>query len=691
MKKPLFLLLLSTIILAGCNNDTSTSNPPAPQDSTGGDVNSSTTSPEEPIDVDELNPLQRVFYNLSQGNFSVDYTLNYASSGQHHQTASYTTYAIETDGFFGFSSVAQGDDLIFSYERENHEIVSSAPLLNSSSGLRYTSISDYRPTFAGIELDKLPTEADENGYYTYEFGKSSVNDEMIARIGMLYSSIYNTSEGNNFPTSVKLLPIGNSLKLEGIGLVYDAEQGIQDTVVANFNQIGDTEISDVKTYLDEGGTAKDFVSDRFVAFFLPYLVSHNYSLDVDLSDMDVASLEIPQYKTKYTEDTEFNISPNSHGYGYLQYQNTVYEYDVDDNDDIVFGMAAGNSGSEAFTDLWAEEIGTSFADLNAALLVGYMTEEDGKEVYHLTDSQFISAITNLAKTGSGDQFYVDEVTITIDDYEAGDFTCNLEYYDRTNHVDRGTTVVKFYDRDETVVEPVERLYLTDDPTPQNKDDFIQALKLFKGNNYSQYVPSDFYMTEYTYTPNYTYFYYTNSDYTSGRGFILQDDGVHNVNITETGVDVGSAINVTLPGTSDRYGTDIDAAYLSAPTIYTSAGEVDVERTAALQAAFYNPDNYEIFNNTYNSDASSWVIDDQAVIDWANDYFSSILGSTLKVYQIGIRTHLQGDDPSTKMNKLDYYLYVYDDEGSLSYTYFSFFNLGHANIPQLDEYLENQNN
>lgn len=682
MKKTIALILPLLALLSSCG-ETSTSLPSSslPSSSPSSTLDSSladsstSSSSSSGIDLDELNDLQYVFYNLSLGNFSVEYTLDYANqSTTRTQVASYTDYAIETDGFFGFSSVAQGDGLVFSYTRDaDGNIESSAPLLNSTSGLRYAKIGDYRPTFANIDLSALPSEADEDGYYEYEFGLSEENDEMISRIGMLYTS-------STRPTSVRLKPIGNSLILEGVGLVYS--EGIQDSVIANFNQIGTTEINDVKTYLEEGGTAKGFISDRFVSFFLPYFVSKNYSIDVDLTGMNT-TFPTPRYTQMFTEETEFSLSPNDMGNGYLQYAGIVFSYDVDENNDIVFQNAAGN-GTDYFTDLWSEEIGMSFVDLNAALLLGYMEEKDGVTEYHLTDSQFLSTLTNLARTGSGDSYSVSEAVITIDDYEKGDFTCVLEYYDRVNHLDQGKTVLHFHDRDTTVVEPVERLLRTDDPTTQDKEDFKKALDLFGENNYSQYVPVDYNMALYTYHPDYTYYHLTNSDYSSGEGYIRIGEGVKSVTVSASGqVEVTTDYNATLPGTGTTYGSTNDLSYFSAPVSYTASGEIDAEKTALLQQELYDIDNYSVSDAQYGP--ISWATSQEDLIDWANSYFAPILGTTYRIHQIGFRTHLQGEDPSTKMNKLSYYLYVYDVTGGFAATSFAFFDLGHSDIAVLDEY------
>ena len=235
--KRLILLAASLLLLPSCAD--SASSPASSEESTP--VSSvSTTEPFVP-----KGDLQKVFASLQQGNFSVEYTLSYASLDHDgSQEAKYTEYAIETDGFYGFNAVAQGDHSIFPYHRENGTIHSLAPVLNPNSGLRYEQLADYRTTFRDFDLSYLPTEPDDDGFYTYAYGQNESNDAIINSLVMLYSS------GSLNPSSVRFQVIGNSLIAHGIGLVYG--EGIQDEVRANFMQIGTTEINDVKNFLEEG-------------------------------------------------------------------------------------------------------------------------------------------------------------------------------------------------------------------------------------------------------------------------------------------------------------------------------------------------------------------------------------------------------------------------------------------------------
>lgn len=631
-------------------------------------------------DPDNLNELQKVFYNLAQGNFSVEYRLHYASGNrEYEQKAYYTEYAIETDGYFGFNSVAQGDNLIFpyAYDSKTGEVVSKAPAVDSYTGMRYTAISDYRTTFKNIDLSALPTEEDEDGYYTYTFGQSETNDEIMNTLCMLYS------DGSSNPQSLRFHVVGNSLTTEGVGLDY-GEAG-KDTVTAIFSQVGKTSLPKIKDYLDKGGTAKDYISDRFVAFLLPYLVTTNFSVDVDLTDVQSSGLATRNYTKLFTDYSEYSYSDSyAQGRGYVQYMNTVVGFSVDSNNDVVFSsIAQADTSGTPMTDLWYEEIGSSFLNLTPSNFIGYMSEENGETVYHLTDSQLISAIANLTNVGYDDNFHVDEILVTVDDWDTHAFTAEFPYYSLSSHQNLGSAFVSFKDFGTTVNPAVDRLmYEGEDASSQNKDEFIQALNQFKTGRYRQYGVSTYYMSDVLYNPNYYYVSAAGYGYSQGGGGYLKQDGViYDVEIAadETvTVDSNPTTGLVLPGTGSYSGSADDLGYLSHPT-YS-----DPDKTQAVQEAMYNPDNYTAMD-LYGD--SLWVNTDATFNSWVKEYFVfNYSGEKLTPYALGFKTSLQGDDPSSKMNKVTAHLYLQTSDNYMLMTSFNFFDVGTAHDAVLDSYL-----
>lgn len=680
--KRIVLLFLPLLLLVSCTGVEDSSTSSSVDSSISSSSSETTTTNSSSVDIVEEEPigeLQRVFSLLAEGNFHIEYTLSYASqSSIQTQTADYTNYAIETDGYFGFTAVAQGDGFIFPYTRNGDQIESKAPSINNYTGMRYETLADYRSTFRDFDWTYLETEADEDGYYTYTFGENADNDEIISTVCMLYSS-------SATPSSLKFKVIGNSVISYGVGIDYGE---VQDTVIANISGIGTTEIEDIKAYLASGGTAKDYVSDRFVAFLLPYLISYNYSIDVDLTEVDSTGISTPIYHKVFTEYSEHSyVDSFESGTGFVQFMNTVNRYTIDSDGNLVLGayVAADTSGTP-MEDIWYEEIGISFVDVTASNLTGYMSEEDGVTYYHMTDTQLISAIANVANLGYDDSYYVSEVIITIDDYDTGAFTVRFDYYVRSSNRDLGTAYASFHSRGTSENKPVDVLLSEgDQANTQTSDDLQEALDLFREDNYRQYALGDSSIVEYIYNPKYTYYRYTSSSADTGEGYLIDTDGlVKSYSLSSGSLSVGNSTNLVLPGTSSSYADDYDMGYFSSPKVYSDS-TVDEEASAELEEILFSSDNYHLYSS---GGEFMWANDDPQVLSWASEYFSWVINGYgfAGVPQIAIKFHLADQGESNQTSRLTFYLFTYDYSGYYYYTPFTFFDLGNASVSAIDDYL-----
>ena len=144
-KKILTLFAASIFLFTACGGTSSTPNSSV-----------STTDP-----VQGYNSLQKMFYTLAHNSFTVDYERSYASqSSITTQQVKYTDYAIESNGYLGFHSVAQGDELVFPYTRSaDGKINSLAPVVDYYSGLRYMDIADYQVTFKSLNIELIKFKA----------------------------------------------------------------------------------------------------------------------------------------------------------------------------------------------------------------------------------------------------------------------------------------------------------------------------------------------------------------------------------------------------------------------------------------------------------------------------------------------------------------------------------------------------
>ena len=670
-KKLLTLFAASIFLFTACGGTSSTPNSSV-----------STTDP-----VQGYNSLQKMFYTLAHNSFTVDYEMSYASQSGiiTTQQVKYTDYAIESDGYLGFHSVAQGDELVFPYTRSaDGKINSLAPTVDYYSGLRYMDIADYQVTFKSLNIDEIVV-TEEDGYFIYDYSSNTAeNNEALNSLTMLYSG------GSANPSSLRFRVVGNSLVSEGVGIVYDETH--KDTVTARFYNVGNTEIEDVKEYLDNGGTAKDYVDDRFVAFMLPWFVSTNYTVYVDLKDVAEygpgSTVDI-----RYTDDTEFHVNGDDErkGVGYVEYQGVVMQYNVDQENNVDFVSAYMASSSEVCTDLWNERIGMSFLSVSPSNLIGYKDVVDNKTVYHITDTQFISAIANLATAPYDDSYMVDDITITVDDMNADTFSVEFDYYDRASKVDKGTGRLTFKDLNKTNVKAVDRLLKTgEDASTQSKDEFMEMMNLFSTHNYSEYLygEGNFDISKYVYNKDYNYAH-TNSSLSGGVGYI-SSDGVKQFTLA-TGdddnleVSLQSNFNAVLPGTGYSFNASNDLAYMSAPTVYKNRTTVDEEATAQVREDLYNPESYVVSSV---GDLSVWANTKSSVLAWSNTYFASILGNYYTPFMVGFQTCKKADNEvQYDMNKVTFYLFVYENStGNELWTSFTYFDVGHSNIDVIDNYL-----
>ncbi|MFA6624842.1 MAG: hypothetical protein WCS80_03665, partial [Bacilli bacterium] len=218
------------------------------------------------------NSLSKMFGELKKNDFSIDFSdsyLNY-NNVERYQTFYYTPYAFQSDGDFGFKGIAQGDEMIFSYTLDaKGNVYSSAPLVSSSTGLRYDTVYDF---YSG--LDKIdPTVFNDyvvgdDGFYTYVYGENATNDFAFSYVLLRYGMYANAIA----PEEVKMKVNGSSLTIKARMRTYEIDDRIgYDYVNATVYDIGNTANAEIKAYLDGGKTAKDPLDIRLFKFFTPYM------------------------------------------------------------------------------------------------------------------------------------------------------------------------------------------------------------------------------------------------------------------------------------------------------------------------------------------------------------------------------------------------------------------------------------
>ena len=142
----------------------------------------STSVDENSVDTSSFNAVQKVLHKLTNNNFTVNLTSRLANNEGQAQNVTYKyneDYVMVTGDADNYNFMSKNDTLFkFSFDA-NGEIVPSAPLISYTTGLRYESFYDYRIGFEDFSAQDASLVADENGYFTYNFGEKETNDTII--------------------------------------------------------------------------------------------------------------------------------------------------------------------------------------------------------------------------------------------------------------------------------------------------------------------------------------------------------------------------------------------------------------------------------------------------------------------------------------------------------------------------------
>ena len=660
-KKALTLSLFTLVLLASCGGESSSESSSDPSE------NESSSQEVEPEGA-----LQEIFLKISENNFTLDYEGSFATNHNVpvNQTFKYTQYAVEQDGDRGFQGVAKGnDDVVFKYEMEDGKIDSGAPLLNSSSGLRYDSIYDYVCGVEDVEIQYLPTETDDDGYYEYEFGKSDANDEIVFRVFMSFSS-----SNSGLPKSVKFKVTGSILEMVCLNQIYDfGESGYyEDNIYATVYNIGMTENPTVKNYIDNGGTSKKALGRKFLKVMTPYFSSENFTVDIDATKKTDQNFRMTEY---FTQDAlyEKNLDDVENSPVYLMSQGYLnLAYIVDGKLEIDSTPQSGSDGS-FYEAILGGYVSSSFLDLSTSNLVGY--EDDEEDTYIITDSQFISVCGTLVYSDVYDTNYCDQVKIVINDYENLSFTIYMDYYNYSTGVSLGQIVATFSDCGSTVIKEVDDyLSLGDDPEDQTIDDLKTVLDACRNNNYSTDIMTGAGMAKYYNTEDYFYeevYGSANNNY----GLIKLDEGgkynagLYEFYITDGEMYVTSSTDysnsIFFPGVGTYLGADDDAGYFH-----------------LLNECIYDFDSYEVAS--VGSEFDYW---NNTTSGFAKDAMTYLTMQTTYTYILpkGAGFVVKNDEDDMRISFLSDYLA--SDGSAEGYTSVTYYDIGSTTNEIVDAWLE----
>ena len=636
--------LLLVFSLFGCNQTTS---------SVISSISSSSFTP--------ANEVEKVFYKLKDNNYSIDFydSLYDLHNVERNSKYYYTEYSLEAEGDFGFTGIAQGDDLIFKYTIEDNEIVSGAPLVSNTNGTRYETVFDYTYGLQDLDVTALPNKLQDDGYYHYNFGENPHNDRLILPV------ILRISPASLPPESLKFKIVKDTITFESVILSYDFNgDGINEgesTITAIVYDIGKTENPIIKQYLADGKTSKDPLDLRFYKLFHPYMATTNYTVDLDATGMNY------NFKmTEYCTETAILDVRNNISSGYMLNQGVVTTFGINNNKVNITGTPT-DSDYNFITSLYGGVLAYSFLDITYDTLIGYKDEVQDN-VYYLTDSYLVYILAYLSYVDIYESNYCDKVKIEIINDSTKEFNAYFDFYNKQTNEDLGTYVAHFYDLNNTVIPAVdEYLSLGDNPNTQSKENLENVLNLFKGNNYSCDVLTSAGLAKYYNTPNYFYEeLYGNPN--SNFGYIKVNNSVYQFNIVD---------NEIVLDTSKDYATSTN------PIVFPSVGnffgdQTDLGFVSVLHEEIYNLSNYSIHNN-YNVDY--WKMTDLTVANEIYEYFTGDPNGLLSNGN-GLIVKDAGKD-----SKLTFFVsYVASDASYSGYLTVTYYDIGYTGHPVIENYL-----
>lgn len=621
------------------------------------------------------NELQEAFYQLKDNNFTLDYEDSYANNGGviRKQKVSYTSYSIERSGDLGFYGIAQGDGLIFNYDIVDNEVISSAPITNSS-GIRYKNIYDYRSSFGDFDFSFLKDNKDNQGYYSYKFGENLTNDTIFAD-SLLFKTYTSSLDG----TIAKISLQPGIINIDVTLLVYDFEKDIKDTVSLKIRNIGITKNDQILNYLEDGKSAKTPLDQRFYHFIAPYLSSYNYTSYLDASKyLDVTTMRYSTYKLNqyFTNNAVLYEDLYNHTYnGSILTQGVVVSYRLDSLDDTSITITStpyASSDFDFYSAIYGGVVPYSFADIQFYDFVGYI-DETNQNLYYLTNDYLIYMLSSLCFfEGNSTDRIITSCSLEILDEAQRRFKLSFYSYNGELDLDTGVFEAEFYDLNKTSIKACDKyLSIGDDPKTQSKDQLESILNKFNSNNYSlDLVASNIGLGKYFYTENYIYYEAYGSP-NNNYGYVKEGDsiyvfnGIYNDNNVLTGVDINYdsdyALNgMQLPGVGSYFGALDDLGYIS-----------------RLSDAIYDIDSYQInemIGQTY------WKNNSQGFSQLALDY----IGYSTYYYPLGsgfVFTDSQDDSRLTFLVGC-----LAKDNSNQGIVSFTFYDVGTTSYPSLEKYL-----
>ena len=631
--------------------------------------------------------LQEFFAKLQNNNFTLSYRDHYVNYGQTRtQVSKYTAYSLESSGDLGFNGYAQNEECVFTYKIENNTIVSGVPLIDYNHGIMVNNIYDYREGLNEFDYSVLPSDYIPGSTFEYEFGKNTKNDALL--IAVFLRATYNPDV---LPKSLTMQVVGDNLNIHGVKLDYGEDIG-QDTVDVTVLDVGTTENTLIKKYLDEGKGAKTPLDRKFFFLIAPYLQSYNYKTRLDATELLRSDLT---GKETFVQDQYF--LDEAMVYDTLSDEDSTVTGEMETIDGVVnFKMAdinadklditstVTNTDAQLVTSLYGEFMAYTMADLQFSNWIGYIDENDPNS-YYITDSQTQSILGYIAK------YELDSTTrslrslkLTVTDWDKHEFDLIFEVYNPTTNKNMGKYKTSFSNVDEVEFKSIDRyLNYGERASDQERSELESVLNKFKGHNYTlDIVDSGTALAKIRYTPNY-YYSEAYGNPNNNLGYIKLGEKIHKFTIDYSGSE--PVVNV-------ETGTDYAEGGMKLPgcgEVYGSQGQ-DLFYVSAFDDVIYDYDSYEVVNFYGYSFWSNTASTKEGTSNFANDiyrYFYPNDTKNLPQYA-GFMVSDSEDSYDTRCSLI--WAYSSKDGTQFGMQLYTFYDIGKSEYNIIDNYLETQN-
>ncbi len=673
MKKKVLLLLSFSFLVLGSASCSTPENP-------GNDD----PSINEPA-VKPVGALQEFFYSLRENNFTISYTDYYVNQGlSRSQMSYYTPYSLQSEGDLGFNGYAKNDDCVFSYNLEDGEIVSGLPVVDYNSGVMIYDIYDYRDGMDEFDYTALPEDYEAGSTFNYVFGENAKNDELL--LSVFLRKNYNPDV---LPKSLTLSLVQDTLRIESVNLDY-GDAG-QDTINAVIYDVGKTENTEIKNFLETGKTSKTPLNRDFYRLIAPYLESNNYKVRLDATGYRDNS---GAYSTFVEDDyylenaVIYDTISSKTVTGHLQTPGTVATFKLDSIDDTELEITGtpSNQGDGFYSYLYGEYLSYVFSSMGFSNFIGYR-DETKENSYYITDSQAQSMLAYMVK------FELDSIErslrslrLEVDNFEKHEFTLYFEVYNPTTYQDLGVYKASFSNVNEISFPAVDRyLNIGESAEGQDKSELESVLNKFKEHNYSMDVYSDAGLAKVYYTPNY-YFIQTYGNPNSNEGYIKLGEAIYEFNLVYNDLGVITSINVNkdkdysqsmkLPGCGSYNGADDDLFYFS------TFDDVIYDYTKYSPTSFMG---YSYWKNTGNLVSDPSKLFSAGVLSYF--YWNNSTGALPQ--GAGFMVSDGGEEPYD--TRLSLFL-AYSSADGLQFggQYTTFYDIGGTSFDYLDDYVAENN-